>query len=188
MRSILSPSKKNRNYSRCPSVVGKFNTKNCEGSVKDLLGFPPKQKLLFLNGMMHSCMFPCQVECWSGIMHSLGMTDHVLPLGGVCLVVLVACLHCTGHLNVGKLISFSSPPSVKPRLLCIHFTAGSLCLTAQHKPTSVLHLLRALSPKPVILPKCRYGLLTAVKSWAHEVGINQTSQRYIWERSVKEKT
>ncbi len=72
---------KSRNYSRCPSVVGKFNTERCEGSVKDLLGFPPKQKLLFLFGRMHSSMFPCQVECWSGIMHSLGMIDHVLPLG-----------------------------------------------------------------------------------------------------------
>ncbi len=72
---------KSRNYSGCPSVVGKCNTERCEGFVKDLLGFLTKQKLLFLFGRMHSSMFPCQVECWSGSMHSLGMTGHVLPLG-----------------------------------------------------------------------------------------------------------
>lgn len=162
-------------------MVGKFNTRNCKGSVKDLLGFPPKQKLLFLFGRMYSSMFPCQVECWSGIMHSLGMTDHVLRLGGAGLLG-CACgvsLLC-GSLKRKQIDFFSSPPSVKPQLRRSHFSPGNLCLTAQHKPTSVLHLMWALSPKLVILPKCH------MYCWqqSREAVINQTSQCYIWERGA----
>lgn len=138
---------KSRNYSRCPSVVGKFNTERCEGSVKHLLGFLTKQKLLFLFGRMHSSMFPCQVECWSGIMHSLGITGHVLPLGREFARL---CLWHVFSAWVTKTMAnwfwlFPCPPSVKPRLRCVHFSVGRHCLTAQHKPTSVSLLLWTLS-------------------------------------------
>lgn len=109
-------------------MVGKFNTRNCKGSVKDLLGFPPKQKLLFLFGRMYSSMFPCQVECWSGIMHSLGMTDHVLRLGGAGLL---GCV-CGVSLLCGSLKRKQTDLFSSPLPLSLNSGAGT-----SHQETSV---------------------------------------------------